>query len=441
MLGVCYMKKMFNSFLNSIEYQYLEFFSYLLIILWGISPIIEYIFKNYYKDFYTQYFVFIIYFVGIFGFLEYIIYIFKRVKDKNFSIKESIPLVLILILIILSFISSICSDNPHLSFFGGSYRKEGFIVYILYVGFILGSSIIKNKKYIKKFFEIVILSALFITIAPLFNPNFSYRSFSNIYHWFNHYGYFLMISTMISGFMFVGSIKVKKIIYLFVYIFLIYMLIRNDTFGCFLAIVISLFFCFIYSLVKKYKRLDIIILIVTFIMTSFFVSYFDIKIGERVHLVHTQEIVFNNIKNFSKDVKTAVSDHDVSHFNRIGTGRGLLWKGAWKFTLEHPFIGGGMECLGAYYKKNHINHSDRPHNIILQVSSFIGIPGAFVYLTFILYLAIVNLKKINKSFIYFLIYVVSMCYFISSNFGNSMYYTSPYFMILLGFLIGMLKDY
>ena len=43
----------------------------------------------------------------------------------------------------------------------------------------------------------------------------------------------------------------------------------------------------------------------------------------------------------------------------------------------------------------------------------------------------------DKDVINFMVYVTAMCYFISSNFGNSMYYTSPYFMILLGFLIGM----
>ena len=99
-----------------------------------------------------------------------------------------------------------------------------------------------------------------------------------------------------------------------------------------------------------------------------------------------------------------------------------------------------MESLQEYYRsqKGYIN--DRPHNIILQVSAFIGIPGAIIYLALIIVIAWYNLKNIKKDGMNIMIYFTAMCYFISSMFGNSMYYTSPYFMILLGLLIGLYRD-
>ena len=430
------MKKLFNSLINFIEYNYLEYFSYLLLIVWVISPVVEYILKNYLHFGYTTYFEFAIYFIGLSGILEYIIYIIKKIKDKEFDIKKMIPQILIGILLIISIIASIYSNDSYLSFFGEGYRKEGLIVYIMYIGYILAASIIKNKKYVSNIFKIIIFSALFIIIMPLFRYDFSYKNFSNVFFQFNHYGYYLMISTMLAGFMFVHNTKIKKIIYLLMYIFLIYILILNDTFGCYLAISISLTFSFIYSIIKKYKRVDIIILIVTFVAASFLISHFDIKIGERIKVGNTQGIVSNNISTFSSDVKKIISKDENSNTDRVGTGRGKLWKWAWKYTVNHPIIGGGMESLNSYYKDNNVK-SDRPHNIMLQVSSFIGIPGAILYLSLILYLAIVNLKNINKNTINYMVYVTAMCYYISSNFGNSMFYTSPYFMILLGFLISM----
>ena len=426
------MKK--KSLIDIIEYKYLDFFSCFLLILWAISPVIEYFLKNCKPILsYTSYFVSIIYFVGFLGIIEYLFFLYKKVKDKCFNIKEFIPQILIAILLVLSIISSIFSENPTLSFFGENYRKEGLLVYIMYIGFILSSSLIVNKKHINNIFKIIVFSSVFITTTPLFSSDFTYFYFSNIYHNPNHYGYFLMISTMLAGFMFLCNRGVKKPFYLCIYVYLIHMLIRNDTFGCFLSISICLLFSVVYSFIKKFKRFDIITLALVFLISSVVISKFDIKIGERIFNNQKQQIVLNNVTSFANDVKTVVKSKDKKLLNSVGTNRGLLWKGAVEYTLDHPLIGGGMECLNNYYEGNR----DRPHNVILQFSCFIGIPGAIIYVILILYLGITRFKYLNKHPINFTICITAMCYFISSMFGNSMYYTSPYFMILLGFLIGI----
>ena len=434
------MKKTAKSLLDIIKNEYIEQFAFILLFFWTISPMIEYILKNYYTNFYTYYFTFITYFIGLFGIVIYIVYIIKNKVKKKYSIKRFIPEILILILLIISIIASILSKNTHLSIFGEAYRKEGLFVYIMYIGFILLASIIKDSKYIKLLFKSMIISCLIITIIPLFNNDFTYVAFANVFHQFNHYGYYLMINIMISVFMFIDSDKlIKKIFYLITYVFLIYLLIRNDTFGCFLAIIIGFIFLFIYSMVKKYKRVSIVLVILVFIITSFTVSHYDIKIGERVNFKSTKGLVARNLSTFTKDVKNITKNDDEST-DKAGTGRGLLWKEAINYTLDHPLIGGGMESLNKYYREKNVNYNDRPHNIILQVSSFIGIPGAIIYLVLILYIAITNLKIMKHDNIHIMIYVTAFTYFISSIFGNSMYYTSPYFMILLGLLIGFNRD-
>jgi len=373
--------------------------------------------------------------IGLFGIIQYIIYFAKLKRQKNVNIKKFIPEILILVLVVLSFISSILSENTYLSFFGGSYRKEGLIVYLMYIGFILSASIMKNNKYKNIIFNTIIITGLIVTILPFFTSNFTYKEFSNVFHQFNHYGYYLMINLMLSSLMIINNDKLfKNIFYLLAYIFFSYLLIKNDTFGSFLAVSITFFFLFIYFMVKKFERKKIIFLILVFIITSVCVSHFDIKIGETVYLESTKDLVGQNINTLSSDIKSILSNDDSKKIDRAGTGRGRLWKHAFNYTLQHPWFGGGMESLNQF-SRNFGN--DRPHNIILQISSFIGIPGAIVYIIFILYLAITNIKLISKNKNNVIIYFTAMCYFISSMFGNSMYYTSPYFMILLGLLIGL----
>ena len=434
------MQKKIDTYLNLIDIKDIELFSLITLMLWAISPIIEYIFRNYYVNYYTLYFNAMTHLIGVLGLLTYGIYLIKLNSEKKISIKQFIPEILILILTIISIISSFISKDPHLSFFGERYRKEGLFIYIMYVGFLLLSSTIKNDKYIKYLIKSMIASCLIITILPLFKNDFTYTSFTNIFHNSNHYGYYLMINVILTLGMFIHDNKIiKKIIYALIYTFFLYLLIRNNTFGSYLAIIITLVFLFIYSIIKKYKRLNIILVIIIFIITSFAVSTFDIKIGERINFQNTKGIVSKNMNTLGKDINAYISN-DENGIMEAGTHRGLLWEEAGKYIIKHPVFGGGMECLKEYYrndsKTNGSYYSDRPHNMILQVAAFIGIPGAIIYLGLILYIAISNLIIMKDNTIHIMIYTSAMCYFISSMFGNSMYYTSPYFMIFLGLLIG-----
>lgn len=330
-----------------------------------------------------------------------------------------------------------------MSLWGESYRKEGLIVYIMYVGILLLTSIIKDSKYIKYVFKSIILVSFTITFLPLFNDKFTFYNFTNVFHNVNHYGYYLMINVMLAALMFIDNKSlIKKSLYLLVYIFFLYVLIRNNTFGSYLAVGISLFGLLLYAISKKCEKINVILVIIVFLLTSFSVSYFDIKIGEKIHFEDTSGLISRNFKVFFGDANSIMIENN-DDTNKAGSGRWLLWKEAFNYTLDHPIIGGGMESLNSYYRvvamKNNTNYIDRPHNMILQVSSFIGIPGALIYLSLIIYIAVLSLKIMKQNTIHIMTCFTAMCYFISSMFGNSMYYTSPYFMILLGLLIGFIR--
>ena len=431
------MKKKISSITDLITFNQIEFFSFIMLMLWVLSPIVEYIFKSHFHELYTYYFTYSIYLIGFTGLIIYTLYTIKLKKEKSLNIKSFIPEILLTILLIISIIATILSKNPHLSFFGNTYRKEGLLVYIMYIGFILLSSTIKDHKYIKYLFGSMIIACLIITIKPLLNNNYTNANFFNIFHNPNHYGYYLMINTIISIFMIIdGHSIIEKIIYTLIYIFLLYIFIINNTFGSYLAIIFSIFFLFIYSIIKKYKISNVLFIIIIFILTSVIISNINIKLNN--DLGSTKGIISNNISNLNKDIKGYLHNDDKI-INTAGTFRGKIWKEAWHYTLNHPLFGGGMECLSEYYIESsneyYRSYNDRPHNSILQVSSFIGIPGAIIYLSFIIYIALSSLKNMHNDK-HIMIYFSAMCYFISSLFGNSMYYTSPYFMIFLGLLIG-----
>lgn len=113
----------------------------------------------------------------------------------------------------------------------------------------------------------------------------------------------------------------------------------------------------------------------------------------------------------------------------------LLWKEGIKFVQERPIFGFGPDNLKQKYNSVSVDQ-DRPHNLIIYLSATSGIPGMIIYVIAVGIIVIRGIKKLienNENGKIFLIVVVT--YLISSMFGNSMYYTSPYYFVFLGFLM------
>ena len=103
--------------------------------------------------------------------------------------------------------------------------------------------------------------------------------------------------------------------------------------------------------------------------------------------------------------------------------------------MQKPILGYGAENLEVEYAKYNINQ-DRPHNLIIQLATTSGLPGLLLYISgigLILFRGLKRLKEDDNTYI--AVYFTVIAYLISAMFGNSMYYTSPYFFILLGFIM------
>ena len=228
-------------------------------------------------------------------------------------------------MLIISVISTLVSKDSYMSFYGETYRKEGLLVYIMYIGFLLSASIIKDSKYLNYLFKTMIIICLIITINPIFGNRFTYLKFTNIFHNPNHYGYYLMINTMVALFMFISNNKItKKVTYMLIYIFFLYLLLRNDTFGSYLSVLATLIFLLVYSIIKKHNRLNVLLVIIVFIATSFCVSHFDIKIGEKVNFKSTKGFLLEDFSFLFKDISD-ITDDDGKVAEPAGSYRIVLW--------------------------------------------------------------------------------------------------------------------
>ena len=277
-----------------------------------------------------------------------------------------------------------------------------------------------------------------ITDILLVNNN---NFISNIYSGFtynnNHFAYYLSLTIMASIGMFLKEKSIKKIWYLFCYIIELVVLIKNDTFGSFIAILISIIIMFVYCLLVKESRICIsVILISILIVPIVFKNIGDsfIKISHEIFKVSTNT---NNLYIPVDDNKEVENNNDL--IICAGNSRLDLWLKGIDLMKNKPLFGYGLENLEKPYSNIVMcDRTDRPHNIFIQLGATTGIVGLLLYVTFleIIFInIIIKYKKVDKLIMIFVF--MSISYIISLFFGNSMFYTSPYYMISLGIIFSI----
>lgn len=107
----------------------------------------------------------------------------------------------------------------------------------------------------------------------------------------------------------------------------------------------------------------------------------------------------------------------------------------WRLTIdrirEKPIFGHGVEGIADYLSENFGNN--RTHNEYLQYTAFFGIPAAISYVVGVFCVFLAGLKQKTKLDPEMLIALsADFGYCVSAFFGNTMFYTAPYFFMFLG---------
>ena len=342
--------------------------------------------------------------------------IYKSVKKKEFKpYKWDICFMLLLA---WGLISVILADDKELAIIG-SHRLDGYFSYLIYASIYIGVRTLKNEKIRLWIIRALSLATTFLCFDFILND-----SITSIFFNQNHFAYLLTITTMLLGGLFIYERKLYlKILYTILFSINLYTLIYIDTFGSYLAVLFGVIFALILMITSKKEKYFIVssaIVIALFILISIIVD-------------SQSNILRKNFNIFGSDLeKIATNAEDVDD---AGSYRIRLWKHSLKYIKEKPLFGYGPE--GTYYTwifEDDMGY-DRPHNEYIQTALFMGIPAAILYLTGLFMLFIYCIKNRKQLPSYAIISGTAVfAYCISAFFGNSMYYTTPYYFMMLGML-------
>ena len=371
---------------------------------------------------------------------------------------------------------------------GCANLKDGYFSFLFYATIVvdvilLGQNSEKMKKWILRIMMLSMVLMAFLTFL-----NFNNSDFMNgimpykraIFHNSNHYGYYLSIGVILCATMFIKEKNLYfKIIGLLGFIVTTYMAILNNTFGAYLGILVAIVGMLIYSIVGVFSSrnslednkdtsnkanpvaqlLKIITIVLIFgsfsfsitepnkekpiVIVNFETTYKDIGIwldAAKSNEENYVEVNNNDKIDSEKNNKTDNNDEketiSKSAIANTGSGSGQVWVGVFELVKQTPFFGWGLEnLLNEFYNQLDINEG-RTHNLVLQLMGTTGIVGMLLYMVAVIAIFIRCLKRIkNWNMLEYITIFCFISYMVSSLFGNSAFYTSPYFMIILGILI------
>lgn len=403
--------------------------SLILLCIWILSPIVVMILNASHTDSDEVYKIWIslLFISGGLSYIPGLFYISKRLEKANLSLKENLlsllPLFIFVLFFIWNIISTLFCDFPLLAIFGKVPLSDCLAQYFAFGGMILsGITIASNKKYTFILANIFITIATILGIISLINNDFTTLlcvnektntfEYQSVFFNTNHYGYYLVISIMICAYLITYVEKIAiKIPYVIAFIVLCFILTANNTMGAYLAIFITLIFAIIWSFINKEDKKYPIIIFVLFLASTLIAGLFY------------NNNVISNFASMFTDISTLANANSTEEsVGAIGSGRWELWKAAKVFIDVHPIIGWGPMNVGL-----------SAHNMFLEIMIYCGIPGLIIYLSAFIVGAIrlIKSRKTINPFVKACSFAV-VAYLISGFFGLTVFYTAPYFYIVLG---------
>lgn len=336
-------------------------------------------------------------------------------------------------------ICTILSDYPLNSFTGRKYSFNGLMSIFIFSAICVCGSIIYHSKYKKRLlvtFCSVITYLSSIILIQAITDSFIDKCFSpdyaTVFLHHNHMGYVLCMGIVGDAILFLFSEKkVHKFIFGIFELISLTALLVNDTFGSYLAVLLTMPVMYLayFLKVRKFKLSDLIpggIFAIISVLSS-------------CGLILDTEPINQKLIKFVNDVYLFITGGKGSQ--HTGTGRGYLWKETFRRMLKRPIFGYGP---AGFYKDNAMIWSgrpDAPHNEFLQRGAFIGIPGLIMYLSALFSFAWHHFKNIRElDPMVIATSSVTLTYLISSCFGNPVFSTAIYFYLFFGLSMSWNED-
>lgn len=375
------------------------------------------------------------------------VYIKKIIKTKR---KLNVYDYLFYALVLSGIIASLFSINVEISFFGKTYRQEGFLSLLSYYLLFITWKVEGKKEDINRFINIFTIIAVVNSIYALFQI---YTPFKFILRYGldiqmasglcgnpNFFGSLIVtvLGLITAKFLIDKNISIKNIL---IVILLFIGLINSESTGPFITYIIVILFLIIYLCIKNklcLKRivLLIFILIVTYI-SIFYMNkeIFDIKKCEMCDFA-------GNIVN-----KEQINDYTISN------GRIDIWKNSFNIVKKNLINGVGYDNFYlAYYEginlyevtfvsidgqikatRKYSTIVDNAHNVYLHTLVSSGILGLIPYLALCLITFIKGLR--TKDDLIIVLFSGFLAYSIQA-FGNiSVIQVAPIYYVIIGLIL------
>ena len=347
----------------------------------------------------------------------------------------------LMLMLIWCGLSTLCSDDPTAAFLGSDYRQEGFGTYLIYAALFFCCRRSCRERQTRILIWCICLVGMLLSVwAMLFASPFGelaktkfgptvvwYNSVSAVFSNPNHFAYFLSMTILAAAGLFVTETSWCRCgLAATAYVIQTLMLLRNATLGGYLAVLAGLILLLILSHVRKdgfaVRVLMLLTILILFMLIQRYVGY-DVS-GD----VHAAIKAFDTAEQIGS---SDVLDKEAA-MGSSGVDRLLMWKQAVQYTLRRPLLGHGADGSGVLHFCDTVEGSDRPHNEYLQYAVYFGIPGVLMYLTALVSLfvrCVRDVKRLSSACLVLGCMVFSYC--ASAFVGNSMYYTTVYFVMIL----------
>ena len=389
-----------------------------------IDAAVMYIFGNYWRD--------CLYVSGICAALGALFFWIKQYRKDSLPLRtrstfcnRALPLFLFLLLL-WSFLSTLASSSLHISLWGTAYRQDGFLTYLIYAC-IFSSALLLDQKQSYIIAEVLCAACAATALLSiglqqeLDLPFYLSDAQSAMFHNSNHYGYYLAICLPLCMGLLIGKTPshfLCRILRLAEFWLICNAAAINSVRGSFLGIAVAFILWNIIILRMHRDKLSHLLLADIVFLSTFFA-------------LNTGSDLFSRFGDAVTDLKNA-SSGDPASLDDIGSGRGEHWRLGIQFITERPLLGYGPDNLGFRFFEINPTLTDRPHNELIQIAASLGIPALFFYLC-ALWSHFLTFTRILPRLSVFELALFSgiVSYLVSSMFGNTMYYTTPYFYLLL----------
>ena len=304
---------------------------------------------------------------------------------KHRTVQVLISLFVLDLTIVLFF----AGTNPYQEFFGTYGRSTGFVAYIALASLMLGAIVVATSNFISTFARyLLIVGGLSIGYgllqvvgadpikwASLYSPVIGFLGNPNFQSSFVGFSGILAFGCICSKELKI-SWRVAYYAYLLVGAFVI---LKTESQQGFLVLAGGIAIVgMIWISRSEFKVLTIPALIVSGIGTVF-VALGSLNSGPLASLLYKASVTY----------------------------RGDYWRAGWKMTVEHPFLGVGLDSYGDWYRRTRTLEatlrrgpeviSNAAHNVLLDFSSNGGFPLVIIYLALMVLVVISAIKLLKRS--------------------------------------------